>query len=195
MRPLARIAILKDDRGNPPAVELDDLPNNTGFVVRLSDESKAEALNQLSTKLVRQNAGDPNYGAQLQDQSTSNVGHEGYVLASYNELEISLADGNITSIQQPSYRVINLGFGPLFKHVRLLPSVAPPMIGLGLLEAIDEDAILALATPEDKDRDGISGKPNWGVSLVDRQPYIVRFGWKANAPSISDQVSVHLQAT
>ena len=42
----------------------------------------------------------------------------------------------------------------------LSPRVAPAMIGLGLLEAIAEDDILANADPDDEDGDGISGKPN-----------------------------------
>ncbi len=40
------------------------------------------------------------------------------------------------------------------------PRVAPPMIGLGLLEAVPEEQILALANPEAENKDGISGKPN-----------------------------------
>ncbi len=180
---------IKDGRGNPPLTEQNNSPNNTGFVVRLSDESNVEVLHQQAAKLVKRNAGDPNYGSQLQDQSTSNVKHEGFILVTYNERDVPLADGGRVTLQQPSYKVVDLGFGPLFKRVRLLPRVAPPMIGLGLLEAIDEDAILALSDPEDSDSDGISGKPNWGLSLLDRQPYIGRFGWKANAPTITDQVA------
>jgi CxxC motif-containing protein (DUF1111 family) len=33
------------------------------------------------------------------------------------------------------------------------------MIGLGLLEAVPEEQILANADPDDADQDGISGKP------------------------------------
>ena len=40
------------------------------------------------------------------------------------------------------------------------PRVAPQMIGLGLLEAVPEADILALADPDDADGDGISGRPN-----------------------------------
>jgi CxxC motif-containing protein (DUF1111 family) len=37
----------------------------------------------------------------------------------------------------------------------------PVVSGLGLLEAIPEEAILRLADPEDRDGDGISGRPNY----------------------------------
>src|SRR3546814_12869991 len=41
----------------------------------------------------------------------------------------------------------------------LSPRLAPPMLGLGLLEAIHQDDILAHA--ERDHGDGISGRPNW----------------------------------
>jgi CxxC motif-containing protein (DUF1111 family) len=53
-----------------------------------------------------------------------------------------------------------------------------PMYGLGLLEAITDQSILALADPEDKNKDGISGR----ALMVDGK--VGRFGWKANAPTI-----------
>ena len=43
------------------------------------------------------------------------------------------------------------------------------MIGLGLLEAIPEEQILANADPDDADGDGISGKPNWVLVARARQ--------------------------
>ena len=39
----------------------------------------------------------------------------------------------------------------------------PPVFGVGLIEAIPEAAILALADSLDADGDGISGRPNWVV--------------------------------
>lgn len=39
--------------------------------------------------------------------------------------------------------------------------IAPSNTGLGFLEAVSDADILALADPDDKDNDGISGVPNW----------------------------------
>lgn len=39
--------------------------------------------------------------------------------------------------------------------------IPPPVFGVGLVEAIPEETILALADPADEDGDGISGRPNW----------------------------------
>lgn len=37
----------------------------------------------------------------------------------------------------------------------------PPVFGMGLIEAIPVETLLALADPDDADGDGISGRPNW----------------------------------
>ena len=59
----------------------------------------------------------------------------------------------------------------------------PPLFGLGLVEGIDESAILANADPDDADGDGISGRPSYtdGGRLA-------RFGWKAQVPSLEEFV-------
>jgi CxxC motif-containing protein (DUF1111 family) len=67
------------------------------------------------------------------------------------------------------------------------PRIAPPMIGLGLIEAIAEAAIRANADPDDRDKDGISGRPNEVWSVADDHVTLGRFGWKAGAPSIRQQ--------
>lgn len=51
---------------------------------------------------------------------------------------------------------------------------APALYGLGLVEAIPDDAIVRAADPDDADGDGISGRPN-----LDSQGRIGRFGRKA----------------
>ncbi|HID03008.1 MAG TPA: thiol oxidoreductase, partial [Desulfobacterales bacterium] len=80
--------------------------------------------------------------------------------------------------------------------------IGMPMIGLGLLSAINEADILALADPDDADGDGISGKPNWvydqekakyckPLNLCDQEQYkpvsLGRYGWKASTPTVAHQ--------
>ena len=68
--------------------------------------------------------------------------------------------GKVAHLRAPSYGIAAPGYGPMHPQVMLSPRVAPPMIGLGLLEAVAEDDILAHADPDDANRDGISGRPN-----------------------------------
>lgn len=65
----------------------------------------------------------------------------------------------------------------------------PAVTGLGFLEAVSDETILALADPDDADQDGISGVPNWveapdfvtpgAERIVQNNRYIGRFGKKA----------------
>ena len=68
--------------------------------------------------------------------------------------------------------------------------ITPPAVtGLGFLQAITDEDILALADPEDADGDGISGRANWVTlpsylkprdgSIANNGRYIGRFGKKA----------------
>jgi CxxC motif-containing protein (DUF1111 family) len=82
-----------------------------------------------------------------------------------------------------------LAFGDLAEGTMISPRVAPQMVGLGLLQAIDEADLLAHADPDDADGDGISGRPNrvWDVGNEDFA--LGRFGWKANQPRLEQQNS------
>jgi len=59
----------------------------------------------------------------------------------------------------------------------------PSLLGLGLIDAIDEDEILANEDPMDLDGDGIRG-----VAHVLATGQIGRFGWKAQVPSVREFV-------
>lgn len=63
------------------------------------------------------------------------------------------------------------------------PRQTPSLLGLGLIDAIAEDDILAQADPDDLDGDGISGRPN--TVPGDR---LGRLGWKAQVPNVLEFV-------
>jgi CxxC motif-containing protein (DUF1111 family) len=75
----------------------------------------------------------------------------------------------------------------------------PATTGLGFLDAVSDDDILAWADPEDINGDGISGVPNWismkeyGIprpqSIVVDGKYIGRFGKKAAAYDLHQQTA------
>jgi CxxC motif-containing protein (DUF1111 family) len=54
-----------------------------------------------------------------------------------------------------------------------------PLFGAGLVEAIPDETILALADPEDRDGDGISGRAGIVRDLATGEARVGRFGWKA----------------
>lgn len=174
---------IKDGRGHPPQGPQD---NRISMVLRLSipapdDAAIAEIQDYIATQP------DPTYGTQLQDHAV--IGHtpEYRLDVSYEETDVTLADGTKVFLRAPTYRAGNLGFGPLHPEAMLSPRVAPQMIGLGLLEAIPAADILAHADPDDLDGDGISGRPNIVWSVEHDQPMLGRFGLKAGNPTLMQQ--------
>jgi CxxC motif-containing protein (DUF1111 family) len=57
----------------------------------------------------------------------------------------------------------------------------PELFGLGLLDAVPDDVILAYADPDDRDHDGISGRPNHSPD-----GRLGRFGRKAFVPTLRE---------
>ena len=185
---------IKDGRGAPPVTNTKNTPNDRGFVIQLQDESQSREVFNSGTRIIKENVGDPTYGRQFQDQASAGKQNEGYLFTQYDEIDVELNGGEQITLHRPQYQLVNLGFGPVFQRVRLLPRVAPPMIGLGLLDAVDESEILQFADPDDADNNGISGKPNWAFSFIHREVQIGRFGWKANSPSIKEQSAIAFSA-
>ena len=60
------------------------------------------------------------------------------------------------------------------------------VIGLGLLEAVPEQAVLQIAQHQPA---AMRGKPNYVWDFENEQKVIGRFGWKANQPSIRQQTA------
>jgi CxxC motif-containing protein (DUF1111 family) len=130
----------------------------------------------------------PGFGTQLQHQSIYGYLPEARMAVSYQIQTYSLADGTIVTLQKPVYSIAS-PYISLPGNVLISPRIGMPVFGLGLLEAIPESAILAHADPDDKDKDGISGKANYVWDLVSGTVKLGRFGWKAGTPSVLVQTA------
>lgn len=132
---------------------------------------------------------EPTYGGQFNNQAIDGVKPEGLVDITYEEMPGRFADGTAYSLRKPVYRFTDLGYGDMHPETMVSPRIAQQIIGLGLLEAIPEKDILALADPDDRNGDGISGRPNrvWDAYVNDTR--LGRFGWKANAASVAHQTA------
>jgi CxxC motif-containing protein (DUF1111 family) len=130
---------------------------------------------------------DPVYGDQLSEHAILHVAPEGRTKISYVEKPGTYGDGETFSLRVPSYSITDLGYGPLGKDLMISPRVAPHMIGLGLLQGVPDATLLALADPDDRDGDGISGRPNEVWDTVKGRTSFGRFGWKANQPNLLQQ--------
>ena len=131
----------------------------------------------------------PGYGGQLQDRAIILVPSEGRFVIVYQEVAGSFEDGPPYRLRVPSYRLEEIAFGPMPPDVMLSPRIAPAVVGMGLLESIPPEAILALADPDDADGDGISGRANLVWDIRQGRQTIGRFGWKASQPPVEQQTA------
>lgn len=165
----------------------------------------------------------PQFGTQLFHRgvpgvrSDASIGSgQADVWMKYETHTVTYGDGSEAKLRKPLFMVDNpyddaddpdtydeknASSSELFAaDVKMGPRIGMPMIGLGLLEAVLEEDILALADVDDTDGDGISGKPNMVFDAVkyeacqlagncDINPPLSlgRFGWKANTPSVRQQ--------
>jgi CxxC motif-containing protein (DUF1111 family) len=179
---------LKDGRGHPPFSS--DVADDSGsMLIRLSVPAATDAEKEKLSSHRINALPDPTYGGQLQDRSIQGIVAEGKLKIEYQEREVKLAHGGIVSLRAPAYTLTGLGYGPVHPEIMVSPRVAPPMIGLGLLEAIPEDQILANAAPDVAEKDGVSGKANRVWSREHEKVMLGRFGWKAGVPTIAQQTA------
>lgn len=176
---------LRDGRGRPPAP---DEPA-VSLLLRLSvpprDEAERTALAAGRLTAIP----EPTYGDQLQTFSVQGIAAEGRLTIAYSEVPAVLGDGSLVSLRSPSYSIADAAYGDLRPDTLISPRIAPPMIGVGLLEAIAEADVRAAADPDDADGDGVSGRPNEVWSALHRRPMLGRFGWKAGQPTVPDQTA------
>jgi CxxC motif-containing protein (DUF1111 family) len=177
---------LKDGRGHPPATADDDTES---LLVRLSVPARSEAERQALADGSRNVIPDPVYGGQLQDNAVPGLAAEAKIRIDWQEFEVPLNGDAPAKLRRPILTLDNPGYGPFDPELMTSIRVAPPMIGLGLLEAIHEGDIYALEDPDDKNGDGISGRAHRVRHPVTGEIVLGRFGWKAAVPTITLQTA------
>ena len=184
-----RACHVNDGRGRPPDANRMDDGSAVSMVLRLSIPPE-EGAPRASAGLTRDSATpEPVYGLQLQDRAIAGYRPEGRIAVSYTEKKVTLAGGETVRLRAPRYRIVDAGYGALDARTVTSPRVAQQMIGLGLLEAIPEAAIAALADPDDADGDDISGRAARVWSRERETMTLGRFGWKASVPSVLQQTA------
>jgi CxxC motif-containing protein (DUF1111 family) len=122
-------------------------------------------------------APDPLRGSVLQPHKTAaGVHSEGNVtLGQWTQLP--------TGLRSPNY-VFSNG-----TPARFSARIAPQLVGMGLLDAVSEATILEKSDPDDRDGDGISGRPSLVIDPGNGQTRLGRFGYKAATFSLAHQVA------
>lgn len=170
---------IKDGRGHPPGPEAKQA---VSMLVRLSVPA-GEGDDLTRSGLVA----EPNYGGQFQDAAIPGIAPEGRVRVEYSPLVMTFADGHEVELRKPRLTFSNLAYGEMHPATLFSARIAPPVIGLGFLEAISDEDLLANEDPDDADGDGISGRANRVWDRASGMVQVGRFGWKAGQPSLRQQ--------
>lgn len=152
---------------------------------------------------------DPVYGDQLQPQSIS-LAHqlrgargadalggapaEADVRIRWRTETFVYPDGVTLELRSPQVVLERFGYGPLHPDTRATLRHTPSLTGMGLLALVEQSDVDALADPDDRDGDGISGRVNWVWDPEAQRTRPGRFGLKANQPSVRVQVAAALSA-
>jgi CxxC motif-containing protein (DUF1111 family) len=118
----------------------------------------------------------PKLGRTLQSQTQSGEPEANVTISGWTTTDGTFEDGTAFTLRKPTYKFS--GVVPEFYSVR----IAPPLVGQGLLEALDEATIIALAQ-KDNGRLAIVAGPQ------SKQPRLGRFGWKAGQARLTHQIA------
>lgn len=166
---------LKDGRGHPPQAGRDDPALTMAFGISVPRKGG--------------DGPDPVYGHQIQTFAVQGLRPEAQIKLSYEEQPVTFADGTVVRLQKPRWSLSQLRYGPVDPRAIISPRIAPQMIGIGLLEAIPEQDIVAQADPDDRDGDGVSGRARFTTDPETGKPALGRFGWKADQPTAAAQAA------
>lgn len=163
-----------------------------GYVSRLSIPSKDTKEDK--QELYKQGfISEPTYGSQISINGTKNVPFEAKPKIIYQKVLITYPDGKKVELQKPLHSIDAqlqyLQYGIPDTKTIISNRIAQSLVGLGLLEQLSDKQILANEDKEDKDHDGISGKANRVYSSEFKTYKIGRYTWKANTPSVIEQVA------
>ena len=177
---------IKDGRGHPPNLTL-DFDDSISMVFHLSIPPQTEDDVNLLNAYQIKSIDDPMYGGQLSDFAISDLLPEGQIQINYEFIPIAFDNGTVVTLSKPIYSIKELNYGNLHPNIQISARVAQPMIGLGLIQSIDPNDILANQDPDDANNDTVSGVANvvWDYSL--NSTNLGLFGWKAAQPSIRQQ--------
>jgi CxxC motif-containing protein (DUF1111 family) len=129
---------------------------------------------------------DPVLGSVLQSQDTNGVPLDTAAIASYTTINGAYGDGTPYTLQQPHY--IFSSYTPAFYSVRL----APQLVGMGLLEAVDEATIEGLAAAQATNQNGVAGRVRLVTDPETGQTRLGRFTYRGGQCRVMYQIAAAL---
>ena len=114
-------------------------------------------------------------------------------IASYKSTAGTYPDGTAYTLQTPQYALADLSGNALPMPAHMSVRAAPHLVGMGLLEAVPEATLQALATASASDPDHATGKLQIVADLANPAINRVgRFGWRATSATVAQQSAAAL---
>lgn len=174
------------------------LPEKGQLLVRVSELKPSELASAVDsaqlyhpegTVTVENTPPVKGLGTQIQDHSIFGHIPEASVEIRWQEQTGTYGDGTEYQLRSPQPSITLPNGKPLSQEILTSLRIPPPVFGLGLLEAVPEADIRALADPDDRNHDGISGRPNDVWDAATNSVTMGRFGLKANQPNLLQQTA------
>ena len=162
--------------------------SSRALVTRLSIDSNGSSEHENLIK-YKGFVPEPVYGNQLAINGIFGVDFEGKVKIAFEEKEIVFPDGEKQILLKPKYELENLNYGTMHKDSNISYRIAPSLNGIGLIESIPNDLILANVDVDDKNSDGISGRANFVYSNITKKVELGKYTWKASTAFLKEQVA------
>ena len=175
---------IKDGRGHAPMSSEDDADS---LLIRLAMPATTEEQRQKLKDSLIEKVVHPMYGGQLQDRGIQGVPAEARIAVQWTDKPVTFADGHVETLRSPTFNLTKPGYGAFDDELMVSPRVALPMIGLGLLEQIPDEAIKKQAIKTNNANGDISGKFNWVMDPQTGKVALGRFGWKAGQTKLITQ--------
>ncbi len=112
---------------------------------------------------------------------------EGDFRVAYDRHTIVFADGTSAELRKPRIQFAALWYGPIGDETIVSLRLAQPVFGLGLLEAVSDSTLRAIA--EHQRRIGFNGRLNHVHDEASGKQSVGRFGHKASQPQLRHQVA------
>jgi CxxC motif-containing protein (DUF1111 family) len=130
----------------------------------------------------------PGIGLQIRDHAIIGSNPDAKVDLKWVELPPYVyGDGASCKLRKPSLTISLLDGSLLPSFVQTSFRIAPPIFGLGLLEAVAEETIRAFV--EEGKKEGLSGHMNHVWDSEKNTVVMGRFGWKANTANLLQQAA------
>lgn len=169
---------------NVPSCDACHNSRRRGRGPRDAGEAPADLVIQLGRLLPNGSVerGTTEYGHVLNTAAARGFEAEASVLIRYTEQTRTLADGNSVSLRIPEY-ILRLSGADLPHTTVVMPRMAPPIFGVGLLERVPESALLSIE--QASRRTDKSAR----LARLDGTSQIGRFGWQATSSDVASQTA------